>query len=339
MIRLLMLLTFISCAKTSYLIEQGIGQVALEWNGRSNEKVLADQKVSKEHKRKIRLIEKARAYFHQYFEMEETDIYDETTFLDQEAVTYLVIASPKNEIKALRVSFPIMGSFPYLGFFNESSAKEYKKEKEEEGYHTYMRKVYAYSTLNQWIFDDNILSSFFKLKDEQLVELIFHELVHTVIFVKDDIAFNENLAQFIGRKLVSEYFQHDDEKKKQLLKAMATGKELRKLIVSHSKKLNELYKQTSDYKGTLQNYIKNQFEPSIEMKCAEMKIKTCWPLKEQWNNAHFAAFGTYAAKQNQIAKLYSKTGKDLKGFFSWIMKKYDKFDGDQKFLTFLQTEN
>ena len=65
-----------SCAKTSYLVEQGIGQIGLEWNGRSNEKVLSDKNVKAIHKDKIRTILKAKKYFYEYFGYKETDIYD-----------------------------------------------------------------------------------------------------------------------------------------------------------------------------------------------------------------------------------------------------------------------
>jgi predicted aminopeptidase len=326
-----------SCAKMNYLIEQGVGQIGLEWHGVSNQDVLADKSISAKDKQKIELILKAKSFFFDYFNLKQTGIYEQTTFLDQEAVTYLVIVSPPDQIKAIKTHFPIMGSFPYLGFFKKSSAIRYKKKKEDEGFHTFMRDVYAYSTLNQWIFDDNILSSFFKLKDHQLVELIFHELVHTVIFVKNDVAFNENLAQFIAKELVIEFFDYDKAQKDKLLQAALSNEKLRVSIISHTKKLNKLYKAASEPKQILSRYLRDDFFPSMKEACEKLNLKHCWPLKEKWNNARFAAFGTYASKQNKIQDLYKKTGKKLKEYFVWIIKRYDSFEGEVKFLDYLNT--
>ncbi|MAZ47263.1 MAG: hypothetical protein CME65_01790 [Halobacteriovoraceae bacterium] len=327
-----------SCAKTSYLIEQGIGQVGLEWKAQNNDRVLMDPQVSEEHKEKIRLIEKAKEYFYKYFDVEPTGIYDETTFLDSDAVTYLVIVSPKDKVEAVKVSFPIVGSFPYLGFFKKTSAETYRNKKEKQGFSTYMRKVYAYSTLNQWIFDDNILSSFFQLKDRQLVELIFHELVHTHIFISNDVSFNESFAEVISKNLARKYYEDDEKKTAQLKLNQKKSREILELIVLKTSELNEMYRGVKDHEAALSEFLENDFRPAMKSKCRELDLTHCWPLKESWNNARFAAFSTYSAKQNRIESLFVKSNKSLKEFFHWIQKKYGSFEGDGKFLTFLERE-
>lgn len=339
MFKILLCFLFISCAKTSYLIEQGIGQLALEWNGRSNKKVLADPKVSQADKDKIKTILKAKAFFFKYFDLDETGIYNETTFLESKAVTHLVIASPKNKIEAVKVNFPIMGSFPYLGFFKKSSAQAYAEKMQREGFHTYMREVYAYSTLDQWVFEDNILSSFFVLPEERLVELIFHELVHTVIFVKDDVQFNENYAQFVAQKLVEIYFNYDEIKRRKIKRQKRAGQQLNNLIVSYAKQLDELYQKSSDHGGTLNNFLRNSFKTGIRQKCEQLELKKCWPLKGKWNNARFAALKTYEAKHDKIAQVFAATKLDLKDFFRLILRKYDKFNGRGKFIDKVKPEN
>lgn len=337
----LSLLMLVSCAKTSYLLEQGAGQIGLEWSGRDNKKVLGDPKVSSKDKRKIKLIEKAKKYFYQYFELKETDIYDETTFLKENAVTYLLIASPRDQIKAREFKFPIMGSFPYLGFFSEKSAKKYAANLQKENEHTYIRPVYAYSTLNQWIFDDNILSSFFFYKDEDLVELIFHELVHTVVFLKNDIEFNENLAQFISKELVQEYFNYSQDKKEKLTSEQMKNNSLSSFIASKAKKLNVLYQTNQNAEIILRNFLEKEFTPEVRALCLKLKIINCYPLSGEWNNARFAAFMTYEARQNELESIYLKNKMPLKSFFHRIIKATSSFDGSGKedFLTFLSQKD
>src|SRR5690606_3977623 len=188
--RLLVLLLVTACAKTSYIAEQTRGQLSLQWYGRDNHEVLADESIAHEHKEKIRLIETYREWFFEYWQRKPDAIYSKTTMLDDDAVTWLVITSPWNEIKANQECFPLVGCFPYLGFFKKTSAKNYLEEQKAKGFHTYMRPVYAYSTLGH--FEDRILSSFFHYDQYELAELVFHELFHVMYFLKDNVDFNEN---------------------------------------------------------------------------------------------------------------------------------------------------
>ncbi len=329
---------FLSCAKVSYVTKQGMGQVSLEWNARSNEKILADKMIDDEVKRKIKLVEKAKAYFYTYFDLPITDIYDETTILNSDAVTYLVIHSPKDKIKAIKTSFPIVGSFPYLGFFSKEDALNYKSKKVAEGYATYMRPVYAYSTLNQWIFDDNILSSFFHYSDENLVELIFHELVHTVFFVKDNVKFNENIAQFISEKLSLEYFKLSNDQIVENESKKNKIKELIMLINTLTTELKELYMKTDNPQSTLVVFNQKTFKPAIKAFCKDNQVRHCWPLRQVWNNARYAAIGTYEGSQNQIEEIYSSRGHTLKVFFNKLITTFENYNGEDKILTFLAKE-
>ena len=107
----------------TYVFKQASAQIQLELDGVKNEEVLADKNNKEEHKKKIKQILEYKKFFYEYFKLEPTAIYDKTTFLESEAVTYLVVASKKNEIKALEHEFPIVGKFPYIGFFNKEDAK------------------------------------------------------------------------------------------------------------------------------------------------------------------------------------------------------------------------
>ena len=81
---ILCLISFIllGCTKTTYVLKQGIAQFNLESSGRLNEDVLADKKIDKRIKDKIRKIESYKKFFYEYFQEESTTIYNKTTFLD-----------------------------------------------------------------------------------------------------------------------------------------------------------------------------------------------------------------------------------------------------------------
>lgn len=336
---LFILFFFVSCAKISYVAEQGLGQIALEYDDIDNIDFLNDPKQNQKFKEKIRVIENAKNYFFNYFALEQNNIYDEVKILNQKAVTYLVIHSPPNEIKAIETSFPIVGRFPYLGFFSVDSAKNYKEEKEKENFHTYMRPVYAYSTLNHylWPFDDNILSSFFYFKDKDLTELIFHELVHTILFVGDNVSFNENLAQFIAKKLAIDFYKYSKKEQQKLKDLKKKNRKLLQLIVQKSKELNAKYKkQPKKFEMVLNKFLVNDFTPSIKRLCSQIEIKKCWPLKETWNNARFAALGTYEAKQDKMNEVFKLYDLPLKEFVIELIKKEKNYNNKKDFLTYLK---
>ncbi len=333
---------FSSCARLSYISEQAFGHLVIEYNGVSNKKVLEDPKVSSEIKRKIRLIMKAKKFFYKYFDLPTTPIYEQTTMLDQDAVTYLVIHSPKNEIKAIKVSLPFIGSFPYLGFYDKEAARDFAKMKETEGFVSYTRPVYAYSTLNHaWIpFYDNILSSFFRYDDEYLVGTIFHELVHTVVFIKNEIPFNENLAQFIADKLLILYYKKDGSYLARKKEGIEAQKNIINRIVELSKELNEKYqtdKTVQDSKQILANFLAKRFRPEMEKVCRANKGNhKCWPLLKEWNNARFAALKTYEAKRDKIAEAFEIQGLDLKSFLLKIIQLEKETSSSKKLMEKLQ---
>lgn len=332
----------VSCAKMSYVVKQGVGQASLEWNGRDNEEVLEDKNVSESDKEKIRSIQKYKAFFYEYFGKEPTGIYDETTFLDNPAVTYLVIASPSNEIKPLRHDFPIVGSFPYLGFFDKKDAAKFAEKTRRRGLETFTRPVYAYSTLDQWIFDDNILSSFFGYSDLELAELVFHELFHTVFFVKDEVPLNENLAQYFSRELVFEYFEYGKLEKEKYLARKSKEKKLMRTLVGLTGRLQEEYRAAvrapSEARGIRQKFMEAVFRPEVELVCQELELEKCWPLEKTWNNARFAAFLTYEAGQNKIERFRKENFSDLRSFLSYLIEKRDEHGGEGNFEDFLLKE-
>lgn len=306
--------------------------MAILSKGKDNKELLKNVRVPKSQKEKIKKIEELKSYFYKYWDKKETKIYSQTTILKNKAVTYLVIASPYQEIKAVENCFPLMGCFPYLGFFSLGSAKKFAKEKEKENYVTWIRPVYAYSTLGY--FTDTILSSFFEYDDYELAELIFHELFHTIFFVKNQVDLNENLAMYFSERMLEDYFlsinQHDFLKFEQ--KKEENNKKIKQLVVVLATELQTLYKSLlprtkEEGEAILNEFMEERFKVEVMKKCQALDIqpKDCFPLERNWNNASFAAFLTYEEKSMSLSSLQKKLGLDLKGYYNWIVQKYEEF--------------
>ena len=110
-------------------------------------------------------------------------------------VVWNVFAAKPYELALKTSCFPVAGCVTYRGYFKRVDAERYAKHLENKGYEVYVGGVAAYSTLG-W-FNDPLLDTFLFRSDEQLAALLFHELAHQVIYIKDDTRFNESLATTI----------------------------------------------------------------------------------------------------------------------------------------------
>jgi predicted aminopeptidase len=329
----------VSCAKLGYLTEQGIGQVKLQWSGTKNEEMLSDPKVSSAVKRKILLVEEYKKFFYAYFNQKTSNIYTKTTMLKDKAVTYLVIASPHTEIKAHEFNFPIMGSFPYIGFFSLDSAKKFAKNlQEDENLVTWIRPVYAYSTLGY--LEDRILSSFFEYTDVELAELVFHELFHTIFFIKDEVDLNENLANLYGKEMLKEYFQ-DREELKNYIADQEKKSQIDKRLVSHIKILQAEFAKLGPFNTAkkadeiTERFVIEVLKPDLKSMCAKLKLEESeCELKENWNQASFAAFLTYEEEQDFLSDLKTDIKLNLKDFLSWLKTENKTYEKQTKITSF-----
>ena len=194
----LVLLFIIYWDLVSYGLQQAKGQLTIISNTQDVSDVLASDNVPDSIKHQIRNIEEARLFAFDSLGLKQSDNY--TTFYAQKGQVSLwnLSASEPFALEPKLWSFPILGSFPYKGFFDLEKAKTEAKELKDEGYDVRIRPVGGWSTLG-WT-KDPILSNMLRRTEGSLVELIIHELTHSTLFVKDDIEFNENLASFIGEK-------------------------------------------------------------------------------------------------------------------------------------------
>jgi predicted aminopeptidase len=330
-IKLLVLgIVFSGCAKLGYVTEQGIEQVKLQWSGTANEKILSDPKVSPKVKHKLQLVETYKRYFYDYFREKPTRIYTKTTMLEHEAVTYLLIASPHTSIEAREFKFPLMGSFPYLGFFKQQSAVNYAQRLErKENLVTWIRPVYAYSTLGYM--EDRVLSSFFEYDDMALAELIFHELFHTIFFIKDEVELNENLANFFGKEMMREYFAGrpelaghlEREKKREEISAKVV--ELIQVLRHEFDKLGAFLTNEKADELT-RTFVNEVFLPELHKLRDKLGLgEEDYRLKRTWNQASFAAFLTYEEKQDFLEDLKNARNLNLKDYLTWLRMEHAEY--------------
>ncbi len=111
-------------------------------------------------------------------------------------VVWNVVSAPRLSIEPQAWCHPLIGCAPYRGYFTLAAARASAERLRTAGQDVHVSGVPAYSTLG-W-FDDPLQSSFIDWPEDEFAELVLHELAHGVVWVPDDVAFNESWATFVG---------------------------------------------------------------------------------------------------------------------------------------------
>jgi predicted aminopeptidase len=191
-----------SCSSARYVAQAARGQLEIVRAARPIAQVVADRATPP---RTARLLSSVGAIkrFGQLQGLTPTRSYERYADLHRPAAAWVVQACAPLSFDVRRWSFPIVGSVPYLGFFDEAAAaRQAARLARDEGLDVDVRTASAFSTLG-W-FADPILSTMLGDGDEALGDLanvVLHESVHATVYVKDQSAFDESLASFVADRL------------------------------------------------------------------------------------------------------------------------------------------
>jgi predicted aminopeptidase len=286
----------------------------------SLDEALKDPQLTDVQKRKIQLAQKARDFAEKELSLKPTKNYTSFVMLDRPYVTYVVSAAPKWQLKAFQWHYPIVGSMPYKGFFNEADAKEEEENLKKDNLDTYMRGVSAYSTLG-W-FKDPLLSSMLRYKDYDLVNTIIHETVHATLYIKHEADFNERMAVFLGNRGAEMFYLQDEGPNSPTLKTVKNENADDKVFsvwMSGKLKTLEAWYESLPKSQQIDELRQKQFTQLQEDFKKELlpKLKTDSYKKFQdakLNNARLLVYRTYMQDLSDFEKLFDKTGHDFKKF-------------------------
>jgi predicted aminopeptidase len=180
----------------SYGYMQAKGQLNIMFNTRPVTELLADPTYPDSLKGKIRLIQEIKQFAQDSLGLDPSENF--TTYHDQQGkpLMWVLVGSDRYALKPVDYEIPLLGTFSYKGFFDRKRLLSADSSLQRAGYDTRINEVAAYSTLG--FFRDPILSSMLKRTEGSLAELIIHELTHGTLFIKDELEYNENLADFVG---------------------------------------------------------------------------------------------------------------------------------------------
>lgn len=178
-----------------YYWQAAQGQFELWRRARPVDAVLADAATSEALRQRLRLTQQIRAFASRELGLPDNDSYRSYADLQRRAVVWNVFAAPPLSLQSMAWCFPVAGCVGYLGFFSEADAQARGAALRGQGMDVVVGGVPAYSTLG-WMADP-LLNTFIDWPEAELARLIFHELAHQKIYVKDDTEFNESFASTV----------------------------------------------------------------------------------------------------------------------------------------------
>lgn len=313
----------------SYGARQGYGQMKIVLKAKPIEEFLAAPDFPDSLKEKLRLIREIRKYAIDSLGLKDTENYK--TLFDQrgEEIMWVVQACEPFELKTKVWDFPVVGSLPYKGFFEKQKALDEAERLGKEGYDVSIRNPGGWSTLG-W-FTDPILSGMLKRNEGDLASLIIHEMVHSTIFVKDNVDFNENLASFIGDTsayyfLASRYGKDS----KQLIQYMQEDQDYRRYsrhILRGTRSLDSLYQSIRPEESVDSKNEKKKAMITRIMDTADtlslFQPRSASKRTRLPNNTYFMSYHLYQAKQDNFKEeLDDAFGGDLKKYIKHLSEKH-----------------
>jgi predicted aminopeptidase len=305
------------CFESRYLADQGVGQWRLFRARRRVSEVLGDPVVDERIKARLRLAMEARKFGVEVLGLRGGDNYTRFLPTGGKAVAWNLTAAPKDALRPKVWRFPIVGTVPYLGFFDEKKARKMQAALKAQDYDTYVRPVAGYSTIG--LTSDPIYESMLDEGDARLVEVVLHEMLHGTMYLSGKSAWNESLASFVGVHGAAMFFaQRGGDEAAQAVYAEAEQRKLDEkkfstFLAPIRDALEALYRQPISRAEKIEKrkdvfaMAKSRF---LEMYPGRRSIFT----DDRLNNAVMASYGVYHDKADEHEHLYRRVRGDLREF-------------------------
>ncbi len=237
----ILVLTSITACDVPYYWQAAKGHYDLMQARRPVADIINDSNTTTQLTSTLKDILAARAFALSLLELEDNQSYLTYVELDRPYVTWNVFATPELSMENHTWCYPIAGCVSYRGYFAKEKAQAKAQILAKEGMDTFVGGASAYSTLG-W-FDDPILSTFISSNPLANAALLFHELAHQTLYVKDDSQFNESYATAIEQILLQRWVQQNNLQSQWLTYQQAKDRNnaFMALIIANKEARQEVY--------------------------------------------------------------------------------------------------
>jgi len=310
------------CETLAYYSQAVSGHLDLMSRAQPVEKVLADARTPQPLRDRLALARSIRDFASRELKLPDNASYRSYADLGRAYAVWNVVAAPEFSLEPVRSCFPVAGCVAYRGFFARQDAERHAQSLQAQGNDVFVYGVPAYSTLGR--FDDPLLSTFIRYPDAEFARLVFHELAHQVVYLKDDSTFNESFAVAVEREGVRRWLAAAgrEAELRAWLQGQQRGEEFVRLLEVARERLARLYalrlapeamraRKRGELKALKENYL---------------ALKGAWGgyagfdrlLEPEPNNALLASFATYTQLVPAFERLLAGEGGDLERFYARV---------------------
>jgi predicted aminopeptidase len=309
------------CATVEYYSQAVRGHLDVMQRARPIDEVIADPASPQALRARLVKASEIRAFAVQELGLPDNGSYRGYVDLGRPFVVWNVFAAPALSVEPVQSCFPIAGCVTYRGYYSQSAALAHAAELEASGLDAYVGGVPAYSTLG-W-FDDPVLSTFVRYPDAELARLIFHELAHQVLYVKDDTVFNESFATAVELAGVERWLAaHASDAERRVFETyQMQRRDFLALLLEYRGRLAAAY--ATDASDTRKRAQKAALLASLQSDYERLKV-------ERWdgfagydrffangvNNANLASVAAYTELVPAFSALLAREGGDLPRFYA-----------------------
>ena len=281
-------------------------------------RLVADTATDPALRAKLRLVQEARRFAIDSLALTARKSFTAYSRLDRDTLVLVVSAAYRDRLEQKTWWFPVVGRFPYKGFFDFPGALRTADALRDDGFDVTVGPSSAFSTLG-W-FNDPLVSTTVKADSVTLVNTIMHELLHNTFFAKGTVSFNESFATFVGGRGVEHFFRargdsvllrraqdewHDDL----LLGAFweRTSNELEQLFASlpDSARAERIAARDRVY-ARARTRLVDSIGPQLRT------YPTGWGQRVKLDNAVLLSRRVYAERLDRFDSVYVAQGRDLK---------------------------
>ncbi|WMN12953.1 aminopeptidase [Marivirga salinae] len=290
-----------------YGLQQAKGQFSIMYNAEPLDSYFENPSYPDSLKAKIKLVEAVKSFAHSELGFSSEDQYEKMFDQKGKELMWVVTAAYPYKLESYQWKFPVLGKVSYKGFFIKEEALKLEQELKKDGFDVRLRTASAWSTLG-WL-NDPLLSNVLQYSNGRLAELIFHELTHDEIFIKDSVDFNENLASFFGQEFTKLFFkkQHEkfEEDYKEYLTHLEDRQSLNQFVRNYIPKFDSLYQQIETFKTTEKEnqkyYFIERFKEDLKkQKFINPKYTKFQKSEMDVNNAYLLSFKRYSGHQQLL---------------------------------------
>lgn len=321
-------LLFSGCGTVRFYTQAVSGQGEIMARRQPITRVMGDPATPASVKRKLRVVEEARAFAGEQLGLPTDRQFDRFSDLHRRYVSWVVYAAPEFSVEGKEWWYPVVGKLEYRGFFSEAAARAEAARCRAEGLEVHVGGVEAYSTLG-W-FRDPVLNTFLRRSDEELAELIFHELTHVKLFIPGDTDFNEAFATATAEAGVIRWlrWKGDVAALARYRASLSKDREIIHLLLKTREKLRALYARTDLDVARMRREKAAVFEG---MRARYGGIRQRWhgdsrydrAFAKPWNNARLNTVATYYDLVPGFERLLAGQHGNLDAYFAAVERMRD----------------